>query len=305
MLRLRLTRALSGSATRASAYVAAPRKTLAHIRSLYEQKTPISVATAWDYITGQAVSRADIDVALVGDSLAMVALGYEDTNELGMDEMLFHVRAVARGNTASLIVADMPFGSFEASDAEAVALAVRLVKHGRAQAVKIEGGTEVVLAVERIVRAGVPVMGHVGLTPQKHHALGGYKLQGASAALAARIVDDCRALQAAGVFAVVLECVPNKLAEVVTAALAVPTIGIGAGPGCSGQVLVTADMLNMGERAPAKFVQTYMDFAADATAALRQYKRDVVERTFPDPDRHGYKMKADVLREVRLYVEKR
>lgn len=286
----------------ASAYTHAPRKTLTHIRQLYEEKTPISVVTAWDAITGRIADRADIDIALVGDSLAMVAVGYDDTNEIGMDEMLFHVRAVARGNKTSFLVADMPFGTYEQLASQAVASAISMVKSGRANAVKLEGGAEIAPTVERIVRAGVPVMGHVGLTPQKHHQLGGYRLQGKDADLAVQIIRDCRALELAGVFGLILECIPNKLAEVVTASVSVPTVGIGAGPGCSGQVLVMADMLGMNEGLPARFVKTYMDFALDAATAVAQYKLDVVSGEFPKPE-HGYKMKSEVLQAAKRYLE--
>ncbi|OBA19163.1 ketopantoate hydroxymethyltransferase [Metschnikowia bicuspidata var. bicuspidata NRRL YB-4993] len=295
-------RSFSAARSAFSAYSQQPRKTLKHLNELYQQKSPISVVTAWDYLTAQIAEKADIDITLVGDSLAMVALGYEDTNEIGLDEFLYHVRAVARGNRSLFVVADVPFGTFEASDADAVRTAVALVKNGRAQGVKIEGGASLAPAIQKIVQAGVPVMGHVGLAPQKHHATGGYRLQGNSLQSAVQILDDCRALEAAGVFALVLECVPNKFAEIVTALVSVPVIGIGAGPHVSGQVLVMADMLGMGDKPAAKFVKQYASFFADAHAALAQYKADLATGAFPDPDIHGYKMKGDVLRKVREHA---
>lgn len=297
-------RRFSGARTSFSAYTQQPRKTLAHINELYASKQPISVVTAWDYLTGQLTEKADIDITLVGDSLAMVALGYEDTNEILLDEFLYHVRAVARGNRTLFIVADVPFGTFETSDAEALRTAITLVKKGRAQGVKIEGGQHTAGTIRKIVDAGVPVIGHVGLAPQKHNTTGGYKLQGNSETSAIQILEDCKALEEAGVFALLLECVPNKFAELVTSLVSVPVIGIGAGPHVSGQVLVMADMLGMSDRTPAKFVKKYLDFYLDSQKALEQYKADLSDGSFPNPDVHGYKMKSDVLRQVKAYLEK-
>lgn len=287
-----------------SAYNAPKRTTLTDLRKLYAENTPISVATAWDALTGRITEKSAIDITLVGDSFAMVSSGFEDTNELELEEMIFHARAVTRGNSTSFLVADMPFGTFELSDSQAVETAIRLVKEARVQAVKIEGGKDITPTIRRIVGAGVPVMGHVGLTPQKHNTFGGYKVQGGSFERAKEILDDCRALEEAGVFSIVLECVPNKLAELATASVNVPTIGIGAGPSVSGQVLVLADMLGMNDKAPAKFVKQYMNFFDQATAAVAQYKTDVQERAFPDPNEHGYKMKSSVLQEIKAYMEK-
>lgn len=289
-----------------SSYVAAPRKTLTDLRTLYEANTPISVVTAWDFLTGQIVEKSQADIALVGDSLAMVALGYADTNEIELDEMLYHIRAVNRGNASSFIVADMPFGTYESSTTKAVETAIKMVKQGKAQAVKLEGGQEVAETVNAIVTAGVPVMGHIGLTPQKHHTLGGYKLQGNSVQGAQKLIDDALALQEAGAFSMILECVPSKLAEVVTQTINVPTVGIGAGPSCSGQVLVLADMLQMNDPEKyklAKFVKLYMSFFEDATEAVSKYRDDVTNGLFPNADEHGYKMKKDILKAAREYAE--
>lgn len=297
-------RLFSQSASRFSAYAGASRKTLADISYLYESNIPVSVITAWDSILGKIAENGDFDITLVGDSLAMVALGYEDTNEIGLQEMVHHSRAVVRGNRTSLIVADIPFGAFELSPSKALESAIRLVKEGRVQAVKIEGGEAIAPTIEKIVLAGIPVMGHVGLTPQKHNAFGGYKLQGNTVATAKKILRDCKSLEAAGVFSMVLECVPNKLAEIITNGINVPTIGIGAGPHCSGQVLVMADLLGMNDKKPAKFVKQYMDYYGGATKAVTQYREEVKRGIFPNADEHGYKMKSDVLREVRQEMEK-
>lgn len=289
-----------------SSYTATPRTTLTDLRSLYETKKPITVVTAWDFLTGQIVDKAKADIALVGDSLAMVALGYPDTNEIELDEMLYHVRAVNRGNQSSFIVADMPFGTYEKSTEQAVETAIKVVKYGKAQAVKLEGGQEMADTVRAIVRAGVPVMGHIGLTPQKHHTLGGYKLQGNSAESARKLIDDGLALEDAGAFGMIVECVPNKLAGIVTEAVKIPTVGIGAGPYVSGQVLVLADMLQMNDPDNyklAKFVKPYMRFFEDATKAVSQYKQDVVDKVFPNADQNGYKMKSEILRDARQYAE--
>lgn len=289
-----------------SSYTATPRTTLTDLRSLYETKKPITVVTAWDFLTGQIVDKAKADIALVGDSLAMVALGYPDTNEIELDEMLYHVRAVNRGNQSSFIVADMPFGTYEKSTEQAVETAIKVVKYGKAQAVKLEGGQEMADTVRAIVRAGVPVMGHIGLTPQKHHTLGGYKLQGNSAESARKLIDDGLALEDAGAFGMIVECVPNKLAGIVTEAIKIPTVGIGAGPYVSGQVLVLADMLQMNDPDNyklAKFVKPYMRFFEDATKAVSQYKQDVVDKVFPNADQNGYKMKSEILRDARQYAE--
>lgn len=298
------TRLFSQSAPRFSAYAGASRKTLADISHLYESKIPVSVITAWDSILGKIAERGDFDIALVGDSLAMVALGYEDTNEIGIQEMVHHSRAVVRGNRTSFIVADIPFGTFELSPSKALETAIKLVKEGRVQAVKIEGGQSVTPAIEKIVLAGIPVMGHIGLTPQKHNAFGGYKLQGNTADSAKQMIEDAKALEAAGVFSMVLECVPNKLAELVTNNINVPTIGIGAGPHCSGQVLVMADLLGMNDTKPPKFVKKYMDYYGEATKAVIQYREEVKLNVFPNADEHGYKMKSDVWREVSEYFRK-
>lgn len=303
MLR-RTTRCFSSASQIFSAQSTTSRKTLRTLRDLYDKKTPITVVTAWDAITASIADEAQIDTVLVGDSLAMVALGYEDTNALELEDMIHHVRAVSRGNHSSLIVADLPFGAFEESDSQAIRSAIALVKKGRAQAVKIEGGTEIAPTIKKIVQAGVPVMGHIGLSPQKHNTVGGFRLHGNTVQSAIKIIDDCKALEEAGVFSMVVECVPNRLAQLVTEAVSVPTIGIGAGNSVSGQVLVAADLLGMEERTPAKFVKQYMHFYKQASLALENYKNEVIGGEYPNPDSHGYKMNSQVLEQVKEYLDK-
>lgn len=275
------------------------------IRNLYANKTPISVVTAYDYLTANFAASAGIDINLVGDSLANTALGYEDTNILSYDEFKYHAQAVSRGNKHSFLIADMPFGSFEVSENQAVETAISLVKDCRMQGVKIEGGVHNVPLVKRLQKIGIPVMGHVGLTPQSHNSTGGFKIQGNSVEAAEKIFKDCLALEDAGVFGFVLECIPTKLARLITEHLSVPTIGIGAGPFCSGQVLVMADLLGMSnpdQGSLPKFAKQYTNIFDNATKALAQYKNEVVEGSYPDVEKHSYKIKSDVLREFKEKV---
>ncbi|KAL7664963.1 3-methyl-2-oxobutanoate hydroxymethyltransferase [[Candida] zeylanoides] len=277
------------------------RKTLADIRKKFASKVPISMVTAHDYITAKYAEAANIDITLVGDSLAMTALGYEDTNEIPFDEFLYHVKAVHRGNKSSFLMADVPFGTFETGNQQALSTAIQLVKMGKAQAIKMECGAAQLDSVAKIVDMGIPVMGHVGLTPQRHNAFGGFKLQGNSVDRALDIYKECLELKSRGVFALLLECIPNKLAEYITAQLQIPTIGIGAGPSCSGQVLVAADMLGMNNPSAhqAKFVKQYARQYDDSVRAYRDYVADLESGAFPSADLHGYKMKKDVLEEFK------
>ncbi|RKP28501.1 ketopantoate hydroxymethyltransferase [Metschnikowia bicuspidata] len=303
MLRICI-RKFSGASRLFSAQIFKTRKTVRTLKELYEQKTPISVVTAWDAITGNIANQAEVDIVLVGDSLAMVALGHKDTIALELDDMVHHVKAVSRGNMTSFLVADLPFGSFEESEAQAVQSSIKLMKKGMAQAVKIEGGVEIAPTIKRIVKAGVPVMGHVGLSPQKHNLVGGFSLQGSTYDSAVQIIEDCIALEKAGVFAIVIECVPNKLAQILTDSVSIPTIGIGAGNAVSGQVLVTSDILGMEDRKPAKFVKRYMDFYGSAMRALESYNKDVKSGSYPDSNEHGYKINSQVLAKIREYLAK-
>ncbi|KAG0199722.1 hypothetical protein BGX28_007031 [Mortierella sp. GBA30] len=267
--------------------------TLATLRKLYKRREPITVMTAHDFPTGTLVDKAGIDMTLVGDSLAMVALGYTSTSEITLDEMLHHCRAVARGTRSSFLVADMPFGTYETNPEQAVNNAVRIIKEGKAEAVKLEGGKEMAPTIARLTQVGIPVLGHIGLTPQRQASLGGYKVQGKTVAKAKAMIEDALALQEAGCYAVVLEAVPEPVARHITDILTIPTIGIGAGAGCSGQVLVQQDMLGLYGRVP-RFCKTYRSLADEIVGALREYSADVKSRAFP-AEEHCYPMPQEEL----------
>jgi len=246
-----------------------------------ERGEPITMLTAYDYPTALAMDRAGVDSILVGDSLAMVVLGYEDTIPVTVKEMLHHCRAVARGAKYALLVGDMPFMSYQVSAQAALRNAGRFLKKGDMDAVKLEGGRERVDAVKAITGAGIPVMGHLGLTPQSVHQLGGFRAQGKTAVAAKRLLEDAQMLEEAGCFSIVLESVPTQLAELVSQRLSIPTIGIGAGVGCDGQVLVTHDLLGLFDRFTPKFVKQYADFHTEMGRAFGEYIQDVQNRTFP------------------------
>ncbi|KAG0290743.1 hypothetical protein BGZ96_005815 [Linnemannia gamsii] len=267
--------------------------TLATLRKLYKRGEPITMLTAHDFPTGTLVDKAGMDMTLVGDSLAMVALGYPSTSEITLDEMLHHCRAVARGTRSSFLVADMPFGTYETGAEQAINTAVRLMKEGKAEAVKLEGGKEMAPTIARLTQVGIPVLGHIGLTPQRQASLGGFKVQGKTAAKAKGIIEDAEALQEAGCFAIVLEAVPEPVATHVTNILNIPTIGIGAGVGCSGQVLVQQDMLGLYGRVP-KFCKTYRSLADEIVGALKEYSADVKSGAFPAAE-HCYSMPQEEL----------
>ena len=247
----------------------------------------ITMVTAYDYPAARLVDRAGVDIILVGDSLGMVVLGYEDTTKVTMDEMLHHSRAVARARPRALVVGDMPFGTFQASPDDAVRNAVRFVQEGGAEAVKLEGGQAVASAAASIVAAGIPVMGHIGLTPQSVHAFGGYRVQGRTGEAESQLLRDAASLEAAGVFAVVLEGMPLKLGRRITEALRVPTIGIGAGPYCDGQVLVLHDLLGFFDGFAPKFAKPYADLNTVIVEAVERFRADVEAGAFPDRD-HSY-----------------
>ena len=242
---------------------------------------PITMVTAYDYTMARLLDRAGIDMLLVGDSLGMVFQGRDSTIPVTLDEMTYHCRAVARGAVRAHLVGDMPFMSYQVSPIQAVESAGRLLKDGMAESVKLEGGSDFAEHVRRIVRAGIPVVGHVGLTPQSVHALGGFKVQGKSEGDAQRIIADAQALEDAGAFAIVLEAIPPDVAERVTAAVGVPTIGIGAGPACDGQVLVCADMLGMTVGRTPRFVKRYAELGDAISDAAAAYAAEVKARTFP------------------------
>lgn len=262
----------------------------------------IVMVTAYDYPTALLADRAEVDLVLVGDSLGMVALGYESTVPVTMDEMVHHTRAVARGCRKTMIVADMPFMSYQVSPEEAVRNAGRLVKEGGAAAVKVEGGREVSAAVRAIVDAGIPVMGHLGLTPQTATKLGGYRVQGRDPAAARRILEDAWLLEDTGAFSLVVECVPREVAGLIRSRLRIPLIGIGAGAGCDGQVLVIADLLGLFERFQPRFVKRYARLGEAGEAALREFAADVRAGRFPDTD-HAFSLPEDEVAAVRAALE--
>ena len=262
--------------------------------AMKESSSPIAMITAYDAPSGRLADAAGADVILVGDSAAMTMLGHDSTVPATMEEMLMLTRAVTRGARRPLVVADMPFGSFQVSDELAVTNAIRFVKDAGADAVKIEGAGTMLSRVHAIVGAGVPVMGHIGLTPQSATALGGFKAQGRTAAKAAQLVRDALALEAAGCFALVLEAVPSPVAARITELLAIPTIGIGAGAGVDGQVLVWHDLLGLYDGHAPRFVKQYANLATDIQRAVEAYVGDVRERRFPE-EVHTYGMPADEL----------
>ncbi len=243
--------------------------------------------TAYDYSTARVMDMAGVDALLVGDSLGMVMLGYPDTLSVTVDDMVRHCAAVARGAQKALVVCDMPYMSYHVSVEDTVRNAARLMIEGRAKAVKLEGGAEFAAEVRALTRASIPVMGHLGLTPQSVNAFGGFQVQGKTMAAAQKLLDDARALQDAGAFALVLECVPAPLAERVTQALAIPVIGIGAGAGCDGQVLVWQDMTGMTLSHLPRFVKRFGEVGASLRSAVEAYAREVRAGAFPTED-HGY-----------------
>lgn len=266
------------------------RKSRLPIGSLAEPR--ITCLTAYDYPTARLLDEAEVDILLVGDSLAMVVLGYENTLPVTMEEMLHHTRAVRRGAKRALLVADMPYGSFHTSVAESVANAVRFVKEAGAEAVKVEGGERRLELIARLVEAEIPVMAHIGLTPQSLHALGGFRVQGKTADAAEQLLRDARAIEAAGAFSVVLESIPRELAARITQELRIPTIGIGAGPVCDGQVLVLHDMVGLTAGHTPKFARRYANLGETIAAAVGEYCADVRAGRFPS-DAESYHLPAE------------
>jgi 3-methyl-2-oxobutanoate hydroxymethyltransferase len=261
--------------------------TLLTLREKRRRGEPITMVTAYDYPSALAVENAGLDMILVGDSLGMVVLGYDSTVPVTMDEMIHHAKAVRRGASHPFLVGDMPFMSYQADAAEAVRNAGRFLKEAGMDAIKLEGGREVVPIVQAIVRAGIPVMGHIGLTPQSVSLLGGYRVQGKTAESARALLSDALALQEAGCFSLVLESVPAPVAKWITRQLDMPTIGIGAGAGCSGQVLVYHDLVGMFDRFTPKFVKRYARLHELIGEALAAYRDEVVAGTFP-AEEHTY-----------------
>ncbi|MBR9982401.1 MAG: 3-methyl-2-oxobutanoate hydroxymethyltransferase [Desulfatitalea sp.] len=277
--------------------MAADKFTVQSFRAAKAEKRPISMLTAYDYTTACLLDEAGVDSILVGDSLGMVMLGYENTLRVTMDEMIHHTRAVARGTRKALLIGDMPFLSYHVSVEEAVRNAGRFIQDGGAEAVKLEGGAAVVEKVRAIVKAQIPVLGHLGLTPQSVNVFGGFKVQGKDVAAARNLLDDALLLQDAGAFGIVLECVPDTLAGLIRQRLDIPTIGIGAGPDCDGQVLVIQDLLGLYRRMRPKFVKTYADLGDAAVAAVKNYVQEVAQGQFPAAE-HSFHMDARLLEQL-------
>lgn len=270
------------------------KNSVATFQKMKDEGTKISMLTAYDYSTAKLQDEAGVNSILVGDSLGMVMLGYEDTLSVTMEDMIHHTAAVARGAKNALVIADMPFMSYEPSVELAVQNAGRLMKEGRANAVKLEGGVRVAAQIKAITTAGIPVCAHIGLTPQSVNAFGGFKVQGKTEEGAQQMIDDALAIQEAGAFAVVLECVPAKLAALISEKLTIPTIGIGAGAGCDGQVLVYQDMLALFSDFKPKFVKHFGNIGPQMTAAFKAYDEEVKAGTFP-AEEHTFKIDEETL----------
>lgn len=273
------------------------KNTVSTFREQKAKGEKISMLTAYDYSTAKLMDEAGINGILVGDSLGMVVLGYEDTLPVTMEDMIHHTAAVCRGAKNTLVVGDMPFMSYQVSVEEAVYNAGRLMKEGRCQAVKLEGGASVCPQIKAITNASIPVMAHIGLTPQSINAFGGFKVQGKSEEAAKKLLEDAKAVEEAGAFAVVLECVPAKLAELISKSISIPTIGIGAGAGCDGQILVYQDMLGLFSDFTPKFVKRYANVGEMMTQAFRDYIADVQEGSFPAPE-HTFTISEDVINKL-------
>lgn len=285
-------------------YGASTKKiTVGTLRDMKSRGERITMVTAYDASFARLAATGGAEVLLVGDSLGMVIQGEETTLPVTLEDIIYHTRAVRRGAGRAHVVADMPFGSYQADKNEALRNAARLLKEGGAESVKLEGGQEYAELVEHLVRAGIPVMGHIGLTPQSVHAMGGFKVQGKSVEEARRIARDARALERAGAYAIVLEGMPAELAQLITGTISIPTIGIGAGPVCDGQVLVIYDLLGMNPDFKPKFVKSYLDLGHSIPAAVAAFREEVRSGVFP-AEEHTYHAKAPLFRpeEVRAPV---
>lgn len=272
------------------------RKTVAGIQGMKKKGEKISMLTAYDAGMASMLAAADVDVLLVGDSLGMVVLGYDSTVPVTMDEMIHHAAAVHRGAPAAFVVGDMPFGSYQSGKRDAIINGGRFLKEAGCDAVKLEGGLEVCETVTAMVQAGISVIGHIGLTPQTATQLGGYKVQGRDVESARKMVEEARALEKAGAFAIVIECVPSELGRILSEEIAIPTIGIGAGVHCDGQVLVTHDLLGMFDKFVPSFVKSYCKLAPAIKEAVADYNDEVRSSTFPDKE-HSFSSESN-LREL-------
>ena len=273
------------------------KNTVVTFKKAKEMNEKLTMLTAYDYSTAKLIDNSGINGILVGDSLGMVCLGYEDTLSVTMEDMIHHTKAVSRGAKNTLVVADMPFMSYHTSVYDAVVNAGRLIKEGRAHAIKLEGGVEVYDKIEAVVKASIPVMGHIGLTPQSVNAFGGFKVQGKDEQAAKKLIEDAIAVEKAGAFAVVLEGVPSKLVALITEKLSIPTIGIGAGVDCDGQILVYQDMLGMFSDFTPKFVKKYENLGEKMKIAFETYIEEVKDGVFP-AEEHGFKIDDEVIEKL-------
>lgn len=273
------------------------KNTITTFKDAKKQGKKLTMLTAYDYSTAKLFDEAGVDSMLVGDSLGMTMLGYDSTLPVTMEDMIHHTKAVVRGAKNALVVGDMPYMSYHLSVQQAVENAGRFIKEAGAQAVKLEGGAAFCPEIEAMTRASIPVVGHLGLTPQSINAFGGFKVQGKSEEAARKIIEDAQALEAAGAFAIVLECVPAKLAEIITAKVAVPTIGIGAGAGCDGQVLVYQDMLGMYDNFTPKFVRKFAEVGTLIKQGVQEYCAAVQDSSFPAAE-HTFKIDEEVLEKL-------
>lgn len=271
--------------------------TVLKLQAKKERGELITMLTAYDYPSALLVERAGVDILLVGDSLGMVVLGYENTMPVTMDEMIHHAKAVRRGASLPFLIGDMPFSSYETDIPAAIANAARFMKEAGMDCIKLEGGQEMAETVRAIYNAGIPVMGHIGLTPQSVAKLGGFKVQGKDAASAHKLIDDALALEEAGAWGVLLECIPDRVAQIITDQLTVPTVGIGAGPHCDGQVLILHDLIGFFDRFTPKFAKRYMNLLEEIERALKQYGQEVKEGTFPGPE-HCFTISDEELEKV-------
>jgi len=274
------------------------RVTIGEIKEMKQRGDKIAMLTAYDYSTARLLDEAGVSLLLVGDSLGMVMLGYESTIPVTMDEMIHHTKAVVRGTKHALVVGDMPFMTYHVSIDDALRNAARFIQEGGAQAVKLEGGEVVADRVSRLVACGIPVQGHIGLTPQSVHQIGGYKVVGKTPEVAVRLLNDARALEEAGVFSIVLECVPAPLSKLITERVTVPTIGIGAGKNCDGQVQVVSDLLGLFTDFVPKHAKQYAKLSQAITSAVSDYIAEVKAETFPTP-KQSYEMDESILAQIK------
>ncbi|EDU38247.1 3-methyl-2-oxobutanoate hydroxymethyltransferase [Clostridium sporogenes] len=273
------------------------RNTVSTFQELKNKGEKITMLTAYDYSMGKLIDSSGINGILVGDSLGMVCLGYENTLSVTMEDMLHHTRAVVRGASNALVVGDMPFMSYQASTYDAVYNAGRFIKEAGAQAVKLEGGAAVEKEVKAIVKAQIPVMGHIGLTPQSVNMFGGFKVQGKNEKIAKKLIEDAKILEDAGAFSIVLECIPEKLSKIISESISIPTIGIGAGKYCDGQILVYQDMLSMFSDFTPKFVKSFGNIGEAIKNGVSQYIEEVKEVEFPE-EKHTFKIDDDVINKL-------